>query len=218
MSLAHHILRVEEKRRFLALTVEVVEHPQLFGGVQFGTLRAEGGEMGDQVSADPGKVGAGFFNVLLADRHRDIFFLNDAVGAGSLVQQHLIVFPAVHITNIAPHGHQNRLLKICPVQPAVVDGDLRRRPGIQTVQQFRIGKEHLLLVLTACHKVIDVGKLIGLGKAAAHLKNAVLPDAADRDHILHLAGHGVPLFVLFQQVFQRFDHGFPPSNLSLSAS
>ena len=150
------------KRRFFALPVEVVEHPQLFGGIQLGTLGAEGGEMGDQVGTDPGKVGAGFFDVLFADRHRDIFLLNNAVGAGGLVQQHLIVFPAVHIAGIAPHGHQNRLLKICPVQPAVVDGDLRRRPGIQTVQQLRVSKEHLLLVLSACHKVVDVGKLIGL--------------------------------------------------------
>lgn len=131
---------------------------------------------------------------------------------------HLIVFPAVHIAGVAPHGHQDRLLEIRPVQPAVVDGDFRRRSGIQTVQQLRIGKEHLLLVLTACHKVVDVGELIGFGKAAAHLKNTVLPDAADGDHILHLAGYGVPLLVLFQQVFQRFDHDFPPSNLSLSAS
>ena len=195
--LAHHVLRVKVKRRFLALTVEVVEHPQLFGGVQLGTLGAEGGEMSDQVGADPGKVGAGFFDVLLADRHRDILLLNDAVGAGGLIKQHLIVFTAVHIAGVALHGHQDRLLEICPVQPAVVDGDLRRRPGIQTVQQFRVGKEHLLLVLTACYKVVDVGKLIGLGKATAHLKNTILPDAADRDHILHLAGHGVSLLVLF---------------------
>ena len=162
MPLAHHILRVKVKRRFFALTVEIMEHPQLFGGVQLGTLGAEGGEMGDQVSADPGKVGAGFFDVLFADRHRDIFLLNDAVGAGGLVQQHLIVFPAVHIAGVAPHGHQDRLLEIRPVQPAVVDGDFRRRSGIQTVQQLRIGKEHLLLVLTACHKVVDVGELISI--------------------------------------------------------
>ena len=105
MPLAHHILRVEVKRRFFALTVEVMEHPQFFGGVQLGTLRTEGGEMSDQVGTDPGKVGAGFFDVLFADRHRDIFLLNDAVGAGCLVQQHLIVFPAVHIAGVAPHGH-----------------------------------------------------------------------------------------------------------------
>ena len=218
MPLAHHVLRVKVKRRFLALTVKVVEHPQLFGGVQLGTLGAEGGEMGDQVGADPDKVGAGFFDVLLVDRHRDIFLLNDAVGAGGLIKQHLIVFSAVHIAGVAPHGHQDRLLEICPVQPAVVNGDLRRCPGIQTVQQLRVGKKHLLLVLTACHKVVDVGELIGFGKAAAHLKNTVLPDAADGDHILYLAGHGVPLLVLFQQVFQRFDHDFPSSNLSFSAS
>ena len=53
------------KRRFFALTVEIMEHPQLFGGVQLGTLGAEGCEMGDQVGTDPGKVGAGFFDVLL---------------------------------------------------------------------------------------------------------------------------------------------------------
>ena len=134
MPLAHHILRVKVKRRFFALTVKIMEHPQLFGGVQLGTLGAEGGEMSDQVGADPGKVGAGFFDVFLADRHRDILLLNDAVGAGGLIKQHLIVFPAVHIAGVALHGHQDRLLKICPVQPAVVDGDLRCRPGIQTVQ------------------------------------------------------------------------------------
>ena len=134
MPLAHHILRVKVKGRFFTLTVEIVEHPQLFGGVQLGTLGAEGGEMGNQVCAHTGKVGAGFFDVLFADRHRDIFLLNDAVGAGGLVQQHLIVFPAVHIAGIAPHGHQDRLLEIRPVQPAVVDGDLRCRSGIQTVQ------------------------------------------------------------------------------------
>lgn len=65
MPLAHHILRVEVKRRFFTLAVEVVEHTQLFGGVQLGTLRTEGGEMSDQVGTDPGKVGAGFFDVLL---------------------------------------------------------------------------------------------------------------------------------------------------------
>ena len=105
VSLTHHVMWVEVKRRFFTLTVEVVEHPQLFGGIQLGTLGAEGGKMGNQVSADPGKVGTGFFNVLFADRHRDIFFLNDAVDAGSLVKQHLIVFPAVHIAGIAPHRH-----------------------------------------------------------------------------------------------------------------
>ena len=67
MPLAHHVLRVKVKRRFVALTVEVVEHPQFFGGVQLGTLGAEGGEMSDQVGADPGKVDAGFFDVFLAD-------------------------------------------------------------------------------------------------------------------------------------------------------
>ena len=105
VSLAHHVLRVKVKCRFFTLTVKVVEHPQLFGSVQLGTLGAEGCEMGDQVGTDPGKVGAGFFDVLLADRHRDIFLLNDAVGAGGFVQQHLIVFPAVHIAGVAPHGH-----------------------------------------------------------------------------------------------------------------
>ena len=103
--LAHHVLRVKVKRRFFALTVEVMEHPQLFGGVQLGAFGAEGGEMSDQVSTDPGKVGAGFFDVFLADRHRDILLLNDAVGAGGLIKQHLIVFPAVHIAGVAPHGH-----------------------------------------------------------------------------------------------------------------
>ena len=38
VSPAHHFFGVKAKSGFLARTVEVVKNPQLFGGVQFGTL------------------------------------------------------------------------------------------------------------------------------------------------------------------------------------
>ncbi len=43
-------------------------------------------------------------------------------------------------------------------------------------------------VLPAGYQVVDVRKAVGFGEAVAGQKNAVLPDTADGDHILHLAG------------------------------
>ena len=61
--------------------------------------------MGDQISANTGKVSAGFLNIFFGNGDRNIFLLHNAVCARDLVKQHLIVFPAVHIAGIAPHRH-----------------------------------------------------------------------------------------------------------------
>ena len=73
------------------------------------------------------------------------------------------------------------------VQAAVVDGDFRHRAGIQGIEQLRIGEEHGFLVLAPGHQIVDVAEFIGFGELVPHKEDAVRPDTADGDHILHLS-------------------------------
>ena len=197
MAFLHHIPRIEMKIRFLSLTVEVMENPQPFRSIKLHALRTESRKVGRQVGSYTGKVGSCVLDVLFPYRNGDIFFLHNAVGTGGLIQQHLVILPAVHIPAIPTQGHEDGLLKIGPVQTAVVNGDLGGGPGVQAVQQLRIVKEHDLFVLQTGHLVVDVRKLIAFGKLAPHLKNTVTPHAPDGDHILHLAGNLVFFLILF---------------------
>ena len=139
MPFFHHVLRVKVKSHFLALPVEIVEDAQLFLRVQLGAFGTEGGEMGNKVGSHAGKIRPGFFNILFHYRYGEVFFLHNPVRAGGFVQQHLVVFPAVFVPEVAAQGHEDRLLKVGFVQAPVVDGDFGGRAGIKAVEQFRIG-------------------------------------------------------------------------------
>ena len=197
MAFLHHIPRIEMEIRFLSLAVEVMENPQPFRRVQLHAFGAESRKMGRQVSTHTGKVGSCVLDVLFSHRNGDIFLLHNAVGTGGLIQQHLVILPAVHIPAVAAQGHENRLLKISPVQTAVVNGDLGGGSGVQTVQQLRVVQEHDLFVLQTGYLVVDVRKLIAFGELAPHLKNTVTPHTPDGDHILHLSGNLVFFLILF---------------------
>ena len=139
MPFFHHILRVKVESRFLALPVEVVKDAQLFLRVQLGAFGTEGGEMGNEVGSHAGKIRPGFFNILFHYRDGEVFFLHNPIRAGGLVQQHLVVFPAVFVPEVAAQGHEDRLLKISFIQAPVVDGDFGGRAGVKAVEQFGIG-------------------------------------------------------------------------------
>ena len=179
----------------LPRAVEIVEDAKAFGGIQLLALGAKGRKVGSQVCPHSGEISAGLLYILLGYGEGQVLFLHNAVGSRGLVQEHLVVLPAVFIPEIPPQGHEDRILKMGFVQPPVVDGQLARRPAVQGIEQLRIGEEHALLVLPAGHPVVDVRKLEGLGVQVAAQKNAVLPNAADGDHILHPAGDGVALFL-----------------------
>ena len=167
--------------------------------------------MGDKVSTHTGKIISGFFNILFADRYRHILILHNGICTCCLIKQHLIVFPAILVPEILLHGHEDGLLKIGLVHPPVVDGNLRHRPGIQGIEKFRVDEEHTLLILAACHQIVNIRKAVGFGELVSGQKNTVRPDTADGDHILHLSGYGISFLVLLGHGFECLNHALPPS-------
>ena len=206
MSLLHHVLRVKVKVYLFADAVKVVQDAQAFGDIQLCTLGAEGGEVGAEICAGAGKVGPSLFYVLFEHRDGDVLLLNDAVALHRLVQQHPVVFPAVDVPRIPAQRHEDVLLKVDPVQAAVVDCDLCGSPGIQTVQQLGILEKHGLLICAAGDEVVDVREAVHLGILAADEENAVRPDAPDGDHVLYTARDTVFLFVLLEKITEGLYH------------
>ena len=98
----------------------------------------------------------------------------------------------------------------------VINRQFGSRAAVQTVQQFRIGQEHTLLILAGGHQIVDIRKPECPGILALHLKNTVRPDAPDRDDILHFARYLVAFLILLHDGTNTLNHGssFP---LSLSS-
>ncbi len=210
----HGVLQIESKRPCGVRLVEIMEHPQLRGGVHRFALRAEAGEVHREVCADTGKVIRCFLDVFLGDRDRDVLLLRDAVCADCLIQKHLVVLGTVDVPHVASHGHQHRAFKVVPAHMTVGDRNLGGRAAVQAVEQGGVGKEHLFLVLPAGNQVIDVGKAEGLAElVVADHKNAIRPDPLDGDQILHPARNGVAFLIGFQNRLNAFHHAFciPPS-------
>ena len=207
----HHLTGIENKLGFLALAVEVVQDTQALGGVQLHALGAKGRKVGNEVGSHTRKIGAGLLNILLHHGDGDILFLHNAVGSGGFIQQHLVIFPPVLIPEIPLHGHEDGRFKVGLIHTAVIDGDFRHRTGIQGIEQLRIGEKHGFLILPAGHQIVDVAEFIGFGELVPHKEDAVRPDTADWDHILHLPGDGVTLLFLLRHGFDGLNHAWPPS-------
>ena len=212
VSLFHHVPRVKVKVHFFTGAVEVVQNAQPFRCVHGCAFGAERGEVGDEVCADTGEIGAGFLNILFCCGNCDILLLHNAIRAGRLIQQHLVVFLAVLVQSVPAQGHKDGILKIRLVHSAVVDSDFSDSSAVKAVQEFGVGQKHTLLILARRHLIVDVRKAEGLRKLIPDLENPVRPDTAYGDHILHLAGNAVLFLVLLDADFQRFNHwlSFPP--------
>ena len=170
--------------------------------------------MPDQVSTHTGKVVSRFLHILLAHRNGDVLLLNDRVCAGCFIKEHPIVLLTELVKRIALQGEKNGFLKVCTVQTAVVNGDLGGCAAVKAVEQLRIFKEHSFLILTTGDSIVDVAELIGLGELiSAHLKNTVVVNRLDGDHILNAPRHNKSFFILLEQVAKRFNHWLliPPS-------
>ena len=214
VSLSAGFLDVKAKLRFFTGTVKVVENAEPFIRLQLHALTAEPSKVGNQVSSHTGKVVSRFLYILLAYRNGDIFLLNDRVCAGRLFKKHPVIFLTVLVKSIALQGEKNGFLKVCTIQTAVVNGDLGGCTAVKTVEQLRVFKEHRFLVLTAGDSIVDVAELVGLGELiSAHLKNTVVENCLDGDHILNPSRHNKSFFVLLEQVAKRFNHllSVPPS-------
>ena len=100
-----------------------------------------------QIRANAGKVTAGFVRVALYHAHGQIALPHNAVaGAGDLGGQHLVEFVAVFVQAVILVGQQDAALKLGLVDAAVVNRDFCRCAGIEGVQQFRVVKEHGLVL------------------------------------------------------------------------
>ena len=95
---------------------------------------------------------------------------------------------------------------------AVINRDFRRYAGVESIQQFRVIKEHTGFVLFAGDGVVDVGERPCFGILVADLENPIRKDAADRNGILYTARNPE----LFAFHLLRFRQGFNQTVSSLS--
>ena len=182
------LAQVEVECGRLARLEEIPQQPQPVGRGQLRRHRAELGQVGDQVSADAGEVGAGLVDVPLDDADGQVALPHHAVaGAGGLGAQHLVEFLAVMVEGVTAQRQQHRPFKGFLVDTTVVDGDLGRCAGIKRVEQGTVVKEHRHFVVLVGDGVVDVGEGPAFGILVAHLEDAVRPDAADGDGVLHRA-------------------------------
>ena len=213
VSLSAGFLDVEAELRFFTGTVKIVENAKSFIRLQLHALTAEPPEVGNQVGTHTGKVVSRFLHILLAHRNGDVLLLNDSVCTGCFIKEHPIVLLTVLVKSIALQGEKNGFLKVCTVQTAVVNGDLGGCAAVKAVEQLRIFKEHSFLILTTGDSIVDVAEFVGLGELiSAHLKNTVIVNRLDGDHILDAPRHNKSFFILFEQVAKRFNHwlSIPP--------
>ena len=169
--------------------------------------------MRHQIRADTGKVTAGFVRVALYHAYGQVAFPHNAVaGAGHLGGQHLIELVAVFVKTVCLVRQQDAALKLGLVDAAVVNRDFSRCAGIESVQQFRVIKEHTGFVLFAGDGVVNVGERPCFGILVADLENAICKNAADGNGVLHTARNTE----LFAFHLLRFRQGFNQAVSSLS--
>ena len=199
-------VHIKRECRLITGAIKVVENAQPLNGVQGHTLGTQVCEMGGQIRSDSRKICPCFLDVLLGHGDGNILFLRDAVCSGRLVQEHIVIFFAVLIQPVLLHGHQDGFLKIRPVQPVIVDGDLRGSSAVQAVQKLRVCQKHALFVLAARHQIVDVRESEGFGELISNLKNAIRPDVLDGNKILHLSRNLKLLLVLCEDRFDTLNH------------
>ena len=92
-----------------------------------------------ELSSGPGEIRTGVLNVLLGDSDGNILFLRNAVGVHRLIEEHLVVLPAVVVKAVALERHEDGLLEIRLFHAMVVDRDLCGSAAVQRIKQLRIG-------------------------------------------------------------------------------
>jgi len=141
-----------------------------------------------KVGPHAGKVAACLVCIALYHAHGQVALPHNAVaGAGDLCGQHLVEFVAVFVQAVIPVGQQDAALKLGLVDAAVINRDFRRCAGVESIQQFRVIKEHGRFVLFTGDGVVDVGKRPCFGILVADLENPIRKDTADGNGILYAA-------------------------------
>ena len=98
---AHTVLEVKAILAFLAGAVEIVEHAQAFGRVQFLAVRIQLRQAGCDLMQRAVKKRPRFLCVLLMYGYRDIPLLHHAARrAGNLIHQHVVVLRTAAVERI----------------------------------------------------------------------------------------------------------------------
>ena len=179
---------IELRRSLFPGLEKVAENMQALGQRQFVCHRGKLRQVCYQVCSHAGKVTAGLVWVALYHAHGQVAFPHDAVaGAGDLCGQHLIELVAVFVKTVCLVRQQDAALELSLVDTAVINRDFRRCAGVESIQQFRVIKEHGRFVLFTGDGVVDVGKRPCFGILVADLENPIRKDTADGDGVLYTA-------------------------------
>ena len=192
------MLQIECEAAVISVTVEVMQYVQLFSGIKRFEMRSQRNKVLVQFCLHAVEVHTRLFDVFLVDGNRNVLFLHESVCSCRLGKEHIVVFLSVLVQAVILHRHEDRLFKVRLLHAVIVDRDLGSRARIQTVQKICICQEHAFLVLPACHHIVDVCELEGLGKLVADLEDSIQPQALDGNRVLHLAGRTVLFLVLFE--------------------
>ena len=212
VTLLHHVPGIESEEVFLTGAVEVMKHTESLRCRKFDTFRPQCSKVCLKICRNTGKVSSGFFHRLFGDRNGNKLFLHDAFRIDGFVQEHAVILSSVLIAPVALHRHEAGIFEVRFIHLMIVDGDLCSCAAVQAVEQFRISQEHVLLILTGSNHIVDIREFEGLGELATDLKNAIRPDAGNRDNILNSARNLIAFLILSQDGFNRFQHALctPP--------
>ena len=147
VTFSHMVLNVELKARLFAGSHEVVNDTETFYRIHLRADGSQAAEVGDEICSYPGKIYPGVLNAFFVHGNRDVLVLNDGIGAGGLLHEHLVVFLTVFVESVIFHVDQDLLFEIRPVQPAVVDGDFGGASAVQCIQKLRVFQKHGFFVL-----------------------------------------------------------------------
>ena len=188
VSLSAGFLDVEAELRFFTGTVKVVENAEPFMVVQGLGPAVQLAEALSQVNVHPLEEGAGLLDVLPLNGNGDVFILNEVVALHGLLHEDAVVLLPVLVQAVPFQPHEDAVLEVGAVETAVVDGDFRRGPGRQAVEDAAVGQKHFLLILMGRYGVVNVREAPRPAVFSVHHPYPVPIDALDGYGLLDAAG------------------------------
>ena len=143
--------------------------------------------MGHELCPCTSEICPRLFDIFSRHSYGDIFFLHDRVRICSLAGKHIVILFSVDIKIISLHADQDFSPKVCSVQPAVIDSELRYCGTVECIEYLRISEEHSLFVFGRRYIIVDVLESERLAEfVLSCLENAIRVYALHRDDVLHV--------------------------------
>ena len=184
----HSLGQVDAEVLFLAGAEKVMENAEPFMVVQGLGPAVQLAEALSQVNVHPLEEGAGLLDVLPLNGNGDVFILNEVVALHGLLHEDAVVLLPVLVQAVPFQPHEDAVLEVGAVETAVVDGDFRRGPGRQAVEDAAVGQKHFLLILMGRYGVVNVREAPRPAVFSVHHPYPVPIDALDGYGLLDAAG------------------------------